>query len=108
MDVSNAIWLAILLGVSAWLVTLVTTPLVILFSIIFWAWLWGPWGMVMAVPIIASGKIVFENIPSLRPLPILMSGKPRPAQTEPSVGEAYEGSPVGPPSAPSMMADASE
>jgi AI-2 transport protein TqsA len=55
------------------------SPLVVLFSIILWAWLWGPWGMVMAVPITVSMKIVFENISSLKPVSVLMSGTPRPA-----------------------------
>ena len=52
------------------------SPLVILFSIILWAWLWGPWGMVMAVPITVSMKIIFENVESLKPLSVLMSGLP--------------------------------
>jgi predicted PurR-regulated permease PerM len=53
------------------------SPLAILFSIILWAWLWGPWGMIIAVPITASLKIVFENIESLKPISVLMSGVPR-------------------------------
>jgi len=58
------------------------SPLAILFSIILWAWLWGPWGMVMAVPITVSMKIIFENIASLKPLSVLMSGLPRASQSE--------------------------
>ncbi|MFC2086026.1 AI-2E family transporter [Bacteroidota bacterium] len=53
------------------------SPLAILFSIILWAWLWGPWGMVMAVPITVSMKIVFENVASLRPISVLLSGIPK-------------------------------
>lgn len=49
------------------------SALVILVSLIFWGWLWGVWGMVLAVPIMATVKIIFENIESLRPLSVLMS-----------------------------------
>ncbi len=51
------------------------SALVILLSLIFWGWLWGFWGMVLAVPLTATIKIVLENIEPLRPLAILMSGR---------------------------------
>lgn len=67
------------------------SPLAILFSIILWAWLWGPWGMVMAVPITVSMKIVFENITSLQPISVLMSGTPHPrSEDSPTMSEASE------------------
>lgn len=50
------------------------SPLVVLFSLIFWAWLWGIWGMVLAVPITSSLKIMCENIAPLHPLAVLMGG----------------------------------
>jgi predicted PurR-regulated permease PerM len=50
------------------------SPLVVLFSLIFWAWLWGIWGMVLAVPITSSLKIICENIAPLHPLAVLMGG----------------------------------
>ncbi|MFO7734248.1 MAG: AI-2E family transporter [Candidatus Aminicenantes bacterium] len=40
-------------------------PLLVLFSLFFWAWLWGVPGMILAVPILAILKIVFANVPSL-------------------------------------------
>jgi len=49
------------------------SPLLILVSIIFWGWVWGPLGMILAVPITSAITIVFENIEPLRPLAILMS-----------------------------------
>src|SRR3954470_2978626 len=59
------------------------SPLLVLITLIFWGWLWGPWGMVLSVPITASLKIICENVAPLRPLAVLMSGslehaKPRP------------------------------
>lgn len=49
------------------------SPLVVIFSLIFWGWLWGIPGMVLSVPITASIKIVCANIPSLRPVAELMN-----------------------------------
>lgn len=49
------------------------SPLVVLFSLIFWGWLWGVIGMFLAVPIAVIIKIILENSESLRFLGILMS-----------------------------------
>jgi predicted PurR-regulated permease PerM len=48
------------------------SPLLVLFSLFFWAWLWGIPGMILAVPILAVMKIVFANVPSLRFLETMM------------------------------------
>ena len=50
------------------------SPLLILVSLIFWGWLWGLLGMMLAVPLTATIKIVIENLPAFQPLSILMSG----------------------------------
>ncbi|HYA48947.1 MAG TPA: AI-2E family transporter, partial [Burkholderiales bacterium] len=49
------------------------SPLLVLFSLFFGSWLWGIPGMILAVPILAVVKIVFDNIPSLRVLGAVMS-----------------------------------
>lgn len=49
------------------------SPLVVLFSLFFWGWLWGIPGMILAVPIAAIIKIVCSNIPSLEFVAALMS-----------------------------------
>ena len=52
------------------------SPVVILLSLIFWGWLWGITGALLAVPVAAVIKIVCENISMLKPISILMgSGK---------------------------------
>jgi AI-2 transport protein TqsA len=51
------------------------SPLLILVSLIFWGWLWGLLGMMLAVPITASVKIIIENLEPLRPIAVLMSGR---------------------------------
>jgi predicted PurR-regulated permease PerM len=49
------------------------SPLVVLFFLFFWGWLWGIPGMILAVPIAAVFKIVCSNIPELELVAVLMS-----------------------------------
>jgi AI-2 transport protein TqsA len=51
------------------------SPLVILFFLFFWGWLWGIPGMFLAVPIAAVIKIVCSNIPELNFIAVFMSKK---------------------------------
>ena len=48
------------------------SPVVILFSLLFWGWLWGVMGMFLAVPLTVAIKIIFEHIPSLHWIGIMM------------------------------------
>lgn len=50
------------------------SPLLVLAALVFWGWLWGLWGMILAVPMMSILKIIFENIEALHPLSVLMSG----------------------------------
>lgn len=61
------------------------SPLLVLLALIFWGWLWGPWGMVLAVPITSMIKIVCENVPPLRPLAVLMSETVEPPPRMPEI-----------------------
>ncbi len=49
------------------------SPLVVLFFLFFWGWLWGIPGMILAVPIAAVIKIVCSNIPDLNFIAVFMS-----------------------------------
>src|SRR5579883_300827 len=49
------------------------SPLLVLISLIFWGWVWGPWGMVLSVPITSMIKIALESVPATKPIGILMS-----------------------------------
>ena len=51
------------------------SPVFVLFSLIFWGWIWGIVGMFLAVPIAAAIKILFSNIEPLKPIAILMGRK---------------------------------
>lgn len=51
------------------------SPVFVLFSLIFWGWIWGIVGMFLAVPIAAAIKILFSNIEPLKPIAVLMGSK---------------------------------
>jgi predicted PurR-regulated permease PerM len=48
-------------------------PLVVTIAMLFWGLLWGAVGLVLAVPITAGIKAVFDNVESLEPFGRLMS-----------------------------------
>jgi predicted PurR-regulated permease PerM len=48
------------------------SPLLVLFSLFFGSWLWGIPGMILAVPILAVLKIIFDNVPALKTLGAVM------------------------------------
>jgi predicted PurR-regulated permease PerM len=71
------------------------SPLLILFSLIFWGWIWGVVGMFLSVPITVVIQIVCENIPALRPIAVMMeSGHRKPVEpvhkVEPETGPEKE------------------
>ncbi|MGQ9425125.1 AI-2E family transporter [Gilvimarinus sp. F26214L] len=47
---------------------LAMSPATVFVSVVVWGWLWGVAGALMAVPIVASLKIIFENVPPLEGL----------------------------------------
>ncbi|HVP35455.1 MAG TPA: AI-2E family transporter [Terriglobales bacterium] len=49
--------------------------LTILIASMFWAWLWGAIGIVLAVPITAAIKVVCDHVESLKPIGIILGGK---------------------------------
>ena len=51
------------------------SPFVVLVGMLFWGWLWGIPGMILAVPILATLSIVFENIDSLYFISVFLRGK---------------------------------
>lgn len=68
-----AIYLTVLLLVQnlispyIWGRRLALNPVAIFISIIVWGWMWGMAGALLAVPLLASFKIVAERIAALRP-----------------------------------------
>jgi predicted PurR-regulated permease PerM len=53
------------------------SPVAILVSLLFWHWLWGVPGALLATPVTAAIKIVCDNIGPLKPVGVLLgSGRP--------------------------------
>ncbi|HSS97915.1 MAG TPA: AI-2E family transporter [Terriglobales bacterium] len=42
-------------------------PLAVTMALLLWAWLWGAMGLLLAVPITAAMKIIFDHVESLKP-----------------------------------------
>lgn len=43
-------------------------PVIIFVAIFFWGWLWGPVGVLLAVPLMTVIQVVLKQIPGLRPV----------------------------------------
>jgi predicted PurR-regulated permease PerM len=37
-------------------------------GLLFWSWLWGIWGMLLAVPIMMAIKVVCDRVEDLQPI----------------------------------------
>jgi AI-2 transport protein TqsA len=53
---------------------------VIFVSLFFWGWMWGAAGVLLAVPLTASLKIVLERIPTTTRIAMLLGRAPRPGR----------------------------
>jgi predicted PurR-regulated permease PerM len=62
---------------------------VIFLSLFFWGWMWGPAGILLAVPVTASLKIVMERIPATSRIAMLL-GRYRDRNRRTSTEQATE------------------
>jgi AI-2 transport protein TqsA len=51
------------------------SPILLIFSLIFWGYLWGIVGMILSVPVMSMIKIVLSKFESTKPIAILMSNE---------------------------------
>jgi len=51
------------------------SPLLLIFSLVFWGWMWGVVGMLLSVPIMSMIKIILSKFESTNPIAILMSNE---------------------------------
>ena len=72
------------------------STLVVVLSLLFWGWVWGPVGALLSVPLTMVLKIGVENVPDLRWIAVLLDNKV-PAQDR----VAADGASVVPPDADS-------
>ena len=52
-------------------------PVLVIMALFFWDWLWGVPGAVLAVPLLATMKIICDNVPTLTPIGHLLGGSPK-------------------------------
>ena len=52
------------------------STLVVILSLIFWAWVWGPIGALLAVPLTMVVRIMLENTEDLRWVAVLLDKSP--------------------------------
>lgn len=71
----------LLTGIEAYFVTptilahrLTLNLIAVFLSLFFWGWLWGPVGVLLAVPMLAAVKIVSDQVERLEPLARLLEG----------------------------------
>jgi AI-2 transport protein TqsA len=48
------------------------SPLVVMLSLVFWGWMWGPLGMLLSVPLTSAVKIMLEHTEDLRWVAVLL------------------------------------
>lgn len=53
------------------------SPLAVIVSAVFWAWLWGPIGMVMAMPLTVVLVVIGKHVPQLHFLNVLLGDETR-------------------------------
>ena len=71
------------------------SPVVVLLFLVFWGWLWGITGALLAVPLAAAIQIALAHIPALAPLAVLMgSGKRYAKKNPPSENRTAEAVPA--------------
>jgi AI-2 transport protein TqsA len=87
-SIGKALWLLLILVILQNLVAQILEPAlvgsglkitipVVFFSLFFWGWFWGAPGVLLAIPLMTSLKIVMEDVPSLRPIALLLEKGPR-------------------------------
>ena len=53
------------------------STLVVVLSLVFWGWVWGPVGMILSVPLTMAVKIALENTPDLHWVAVMLDASPR-------------------------------
>lgn len=62
---------------------------VVILSVVFWGWVWGPVGMFLSAPLAMIAKIFLEQTNDYRWIAALMAGAPRPTE-EPGANSAKD------------------
>lgn len=57
---------------------LTLNPVIVFLSLMFWGWIWGIAGALLAVPLLATFKIICDHLPPLRPIGEFVGGENAP------------------------------
>ena len=78
------------MGLSAWMLgrAFRMNSVAVFVALLFFGWLWGGWGLLVGVPLLAVVKTTADRIPSLERIATLLAGEPRPLAA-PAVGTAH-------------------
>jgi len=87
-SITKALWLFLVLVTLQNLVAQLLEPSLVgsglkipipfvFFALFFWGWFWGAPGVLLAIPMTTSLKIIMEDIPNLRPFAMLLEKMPR-------------------------------
>jgi predicted PurR-regulated permease PerM len=59
---------------------MVLNPLIVFLAVLFWGWIWGIVGVLIAVPITMAFKIFCDHFKMLAPIGEMLAGEPEPAK----------------------------
>jgi len=73
------------MGLNAWIQgrAFRMNAVAVFVAVLFFGWLWGGWGLLVGVPLLAIAKTTFERIPALQRYTTLLAGPER-AVTNPT------------------------
>jgi predicted PurR-regulated permease PerM len=66
-------------------------PVAVTVGMLFWGWLWGIFGLLLAVPLTAFVKLMAETQPALVPVASILAESPRKARDERDKVASYLG-----------------
>jgi predicted PurR-regulated permease PerM len=72
---------AIGMGLNAWVQgrAFRINAVTVFVALLFFGWLWGGWGLLVGVPLLAIAKTTIDRLPSLERFVPLLSDEPKPA-----------------------------
>ena len=59
-------------------------PVAVILALLFWYWMWGVPGAILAVPMLAITKIVCDDLRPLRAFGHFLEGEPEPVRQYPT------------------------
>ena len=71
LAVNGSIGVGVLTWMQARLYSVSATALVL--SLLFFGWLWGPWGVLLAAPLVGVVKVICDRVPAMERFALLLA-----------------------------------